>query len=469
MYVTRKRICCFCDGTGQDALVATDGKKLGDNEPLFFTNVLRMSRAVKPTAQDTSNAYNHGGVILQVVYYQAGVGTDHDFKGHASTPQYALQLFGDSAASKIRDAYAFISHNYAEGDEILLFGFSRGAYTARKVAGLIDRIGLLPMKEMGNFYSYCYALETGKGDPPPHPAKPVPIQVVGVWDTVGAIRTSLWQAYPGCVDRLDISDTIVPATVKVALHAVSFHENRNWFLPNLMEVPPEKKMSKEERAARKDQIVKEVWFPGEHSDVGGGWAAHELADIALIWMASEVAPYLDLDEEQLLDALRASPDKPNWGESIPHNSWTNTPGTVAFVGRIEPMTRLDSGQLKADVLLHPSMLDNPCPTREEMDEYDSGDYDSDKGNRLQAGRDKDDVDVDLVHAFGEHMITLDDMNHRFGAEWKPRLVELKPLELKARQIWHEMRPQSGHAATYESVAQEKNFARNDSAAALAKA
>jgi len=50
----------------------------------------------------------------------------------------------------------------------------------------------------------------------------------------------------------------------------------------------------------------------------------------------------------LLDAIRASPDKPNWGESIPHNSWVNTPGTVAFVGRISPMTRMDGGHLKKD-------------------------------------------------------------------------------------------------------------------------
>ncbi|EJD50158.1 hypothetical protein AURDEDRAFT_182590 [Auricularia subglabra TFB-10046 SS5] len=455
VYITRKRICCFCDGTGQDALIATDdGNKYGDGDPLYFTNVLRLSRAVKCTTPDPKGE----GSILQVTYYQSGVGTDTDFKGHASKAEYALELFGTAVARKIRDCYAFISQNYEDGDEIFLFGFSRGAYTARKIAGLIDRLGLLDIKDMGKFYAYCYALETGKGQMPPPAQRVVPIQVLGVWDTVGALRTSLLQSFPGAVDQLSISDALLPANVKVALHALAVHENRNWFQPTLFKLPPEDKMSPKEKEQRKGQVLKEVWFGGEHSDVGGGWATHELADIALIWMAGEVLPYLALDEEQLLDAIRPNPAKPAWGESIPHNSWENTPTAVALVGGIDASTRLNGGHFKPDSLFHPSFLRSPRPTMHDVEEHDKEDSDSD-GNIKEAGKAKKEIKVNIVKAMGKHMITLDDLIKKFGPKWQPKLVTMNPIEEKAKEIWHTLRKADGHAATYESAEQAKDLLR----------
>ncbi|KZV88173.1 hypothetical protein EXIGLDRAFT_722945 [Exidia glandulosa HHB12029] len=449
MYLTKKRIVLCLDGTGQDALIATDdGKAYGDGQALYFTNVLRLSRAVNTFAPDPSK---EGGTAIQIVFYQSGVGTDSDFKGHASTAELALELYGTAVARKIRDAYAFIAQNYTPGDEIFLFGFSRGAYTARKVAGLINRIGLLPIKDMGRFYAYCYTLETGKGDPPPWPTQPVPIQVLGVWDTVGALRTGIMQDFPGMVDALSISDSELPPNVKLALHALAFHENRNWFQLTLFTVPPEEKQTPREKEIRKGlgQVLKQVWFGGEHSDVGGGWSAHELADIALMWMASEVAPHLSLDNEQLLDALRPHPDKPAWGESVPHNSYMAVPAALAIVGGIEPSTRLDGGHLTRDSLFHESFLMSPRPTPDDVKKREE-DEESEDDNVGQAGKAKSELKVNIVKAMGKHMITLDDLKKHFGEDWEPQVVPLNPLEKKAREVWKTMRKASASEATYES-------------------
>jgi len=471
MYTTHKRLLVFCDGTAQDGLICSDGLSIGGQAPLYFTNVLRLSRAVKQFATTP------GGRVLQIVYYQAGVGSESDFKGHASSADLCLELYGTAVARKIRDAYAFIAQNWMEGDEIILCGFSRGAYTARKVAGLIARIGILDIKEMGKFYPYCYALETGKGDLPARPVKPVPIQLVAVWDTVGSLRSSLVQAYPGDVNQLNIPDSDLYSNVRVALHGMSLHENRNWFQPTLFTVPDKAKQSDEEKAARQGQILKQVWFGGEHSDVGGGWDSHELADIALFWMASEASPYIALDEEMLLQTIRPSPSKPRWGESIPHNSYEGTAESVALVGHIEPKTRLDGGQITPDAVFHPSLLLSPRPTEDEIaevaNEYKKRDEISAKGQdpgpeplKNEGGKEKA-AAQNIVKALGKHMITLDDLRKKFGEDWEPTLVQLNPLEEKARQRWLDPDPATDHHATYES---REQWARvvNESPANAAK-
>lgn len=174
-------------------------------------------------------------------------------------------MSGKTVAAKIRDAYAFIAQNYAEGDQICLFGFSRGAYTVRKISGLINRLGLLPPAQMGYFFTYWKQLNNPKLGTPPQPTKPVPIKCVGTWDTVGAVM--------GQTNALTFKDTQLPSNVEIALHAVSFHENRSLFKCTLY------------TGAANNQTLKQFWFPGAHSDVGGGYSETELADLSLAWMS----------------------------------------------------------------------------------------------------------------------------------------------------------------------------------------
>src|SRR5271170_3269367 len=128
-------------GTGQDA----DGETL--QAP---SNVCLLSRAVQPIAQKKIdiNGKPFDEQVDQIVYYRAGVGTTF---GRIS------KILGDATCAglkqNVREAYGFICHNWREGDEIYLFGFSRGAYTARAIAGLISQFGLLTSRGMDGFWA----------------------------------------------------------------------------------------------------------------------------------------------------------------------------------------------------------------------------------------------------------------------------------------------------------------------------
>jgi uncharacterized protein (DUF2235 family) len=120
------------------------------------SNVTRITRSIKPYHSDGRN---------QIVYYQAGVGT-----GMLALDRILGGATGEGLSENIREAYAFLAHNYQEaneeneGDEIFLIGFSRGAFTARSIAGLITSIGVLTKLGMGQFYGIFKDYEKS-GDP----------------------------------------------------------------------------------------------------------------------------------------------------------------------------------------------------------------------------------------------------------------------------------------------------------------
>ena len=115
-----KNIVVCCDGTWNDSDSAAE-----------FTNVVRIARAIKPIDGRSSPA------TPQIVYYHSGVGTSD------AVDRVMGGAVGLGLSRNVRDAYAFLAANYCEGDEIFLFGFSRGAYTARSVAGIIGWVGLI--------------------------------------------------------------------------------------------------------------------------------------------------------------------------------------------------------------------------------------------------------------------------------------------------------------------------------------
>ncbi|KAL0572523.1 hypothetical protein V5O48_009438 [Marasmius crinis-equi] len=196
---------------------------------------------------------------------------------------FANPLSAYFTASKIRDAYVFIAQNFEAGDQICLFG--------------------------------C----------------------VGVWDTVGSIFNTN--------NALNIADTSLPATVEVALHALSVQENREKFLPTLWTLPS--------GGLKPGQVLKQIWFPGAHSDVGGGYERHELADISLYWMVGELQSLvksINLDLTFLRSYAQVRPDP--WGTSQPHNTYEGTCWLEKlFVGR---ETRLESGQIDTEPMFHES-------------------------------------------------------------------------------------------------------------------
>jgi uncharacterized protein (DUF2235 family) len=213
-----KRLVICCDGTWNDADMGGD-----------FTNVVRTARSVAPI-----DARNDPEGIQQIVYYHSGVGSGGDALMHVVGGGTGLGL-----SRNVRDAYAFIANNYDDGDELFFFGFSRGAYTVRSVAGLIGWAGILQKKDMDDF---ALLWESFKSRKAPHPTdarvyfrdrhSDVPIKCIGVWDTVGAL------GIPGQLNALlarfyEFEDTDLGLKVENAFHALAIDEHRKDFVPTL--------------------------------------------------------------------------------------------------------------------------------------------------------------------------------------------------------------------------------------------
>ncbi len=244
------------------------------------------------------------GGIVQVAKYLHGVGNSTNL-----LDKFIGGMFGAGLITRIVRGYTFVSRNYAAGDRIYLVGFSRGAYTARALAGLISAKGLLgpaavDFADKGAAYragsavwhAWRRALLTGDpldhfGDimldlphflsvAPPDPASMVraPVEAVAVWDTVGALGIPLFNNQHEAVDVFQFADTALSPNVENGRHAISIDEERENFAPTLWDADP-------------GRIV-QVLFPGAHADVGGGYTTNGnqsgLSDGALRWLGGEL-------------------------------------------------------------------------------------------------------------------------------------------------------------------------------------
>jgi uncharacterized protein (DUF2235 family) len=215
-------------------------------------------------------------------YYDSGVGTDgtpidHLFGG----------AMGEGLFQKIQDGYEFVSYVYDIEDEIYLFGFSRGAYTARSLAGMIARFGI-PTKNLDNmtvrsiFDAYREPDQNKKSGlkidlEQRYGLAAAEISMVGVWDTVGSLGVPSLLFSPFDQRKYGFLDTTLNANIRKAVHAISIDERRAQFQPTLWTDP-------DGSMRVNDNVVQQVWFPGVHSDVGGGYDQSELSDITLSWM-----------------------------------------------------------------------------------------------------------------------------------------------------------------------------------------
>ncbi len=253
------------------------------------TNVVKLLRAIK--AQD--------GDISQVVFYDKGVGTG------GFTDRIAGGASGAGLTENVIDGYRFLGNNYAPGDEIYIFGFSRGAYTARSLGGLIALAGTLCPVHLGGDLAKVIEIyrdpETdGEGKKAQIAALGLTqchdtrIRCIGVWDTVGSL------GIPGDLGRkmlpksYHFNDTMLSPKVDVALHGMAIDEKRSAFSPTMW-------VRKKGTAPTAGQIVEQVWFSGVHSNVGGSYENTGLSDIALDWMTKRVAKHtpLALDTDYL--------------------------------------------------------------------------------------------------------------------------------------------------------------------------
>jgi uncharacterized protein (DUF2235 family) len=202
-------------------------------------------------------------------------------------------ITGKGISSNILQAYQFISNNFERGDHIYLFGFSRGAYTARSLSGFIRYFGILRKQfqdELPRIYGrYQRTLrsdlrEVANGyrekidiDLQDREREVIPIHFLGVWDTVGALGVPSHFAQLLLKERIGFHDTDLAPNVDFAYHALAIHEYRESFRPTLW------------TGQSPGQTVEQVWFPGAHSDVGGGLEEQGLSNAALQWMARRAA------------------------------------------------------------------------------------------------------------------------------------------------------------------------------------
>ena len=259
-----KRLVVCCDGTWN--------KPDNDN----VTNVEKIARTVQ------SDPTKSGGVY-QLVYYISGVGS-----GSYEADRLLGGAFGFGLFHNVIACYRFLAQNYEPGDEIFIIGFSRGAYTARSLAGMVAKVGLLTkvslveerLPEAVHLYqrtpmptgAFGESIEEFKHD---HCHAPK-ITFLGVFDTVGALGV------PGFArDTPKFHDVQLSVHVLCARQALAIDETRLKFEPTFWEAPSDP------GASTQDPRVKQVWFEGAHSDVGGGYAQTGLSDTALLWMARE--------------------------------------------------------------------------------------------------------------------------------------------------------------------------------------
>ncbi|KAH6839560.1 hypothetical protein B0I37DRAFT_439302 [Chaetomium sp. MPI-CAGE-AT-0009] len=298
-----KRLVLCCDGTWMDSL----GSK---GEPP--SNVTRISRVFRRTCSDGTH---------QVINYFAGVGTANP------VDRFMGGAFGMGLDQDIREVYNFICANYVDGDAIILIGFSRGAFTARSVADLIASIGLLTPEGLDHFYAifddYENMANTGRdADHYVVPGLPeydgshgqakieweavrmrkykhglrelkytrdtfhdgvteIKIKALAVWDTVGTLGippAPVIGENTNTPCTWTFTNTQISSKVENAFQALALDEPRYAFRPSLWE-----------RLPGSPTNLKQVWFPGNHGNVGGGWHDQQISDITLAWMCDQLS------------------------------------------------------------------------------------------------------------------------------------------------------------------------------------
>jgi len=264
-----KRLVVCCDGTWN--------KPDQGGGP---TNVTKMARAILPSWNG----------IVQQVYYDSGVGTGN------AVDRFLGGTFGIGLGQNVQEAYRTLALNYEPGDSIMMFGFSRGAYTVRSLAGLVSLVGLVrkgDLHEMPKIWDYYRSKAEERQAAPLNPLwfkdRQPEIEVLGVWDTVGSL--GIPGNFLGALGRRrhEFHDVKLGSKIRRAYHALAIDEHRKNFTPAIWDTS----------SRRPDQEVDQVWFCGAHSNVGGGYPDRTLSDQSFLWMCGKVMDVLGLDQAYL--------------------------------------------------------------------------------------------------------------------------------------------------------------------------
>lgn len=275
-----KRLILCLDGTWNSP--ASEGERDDGSKVYKPTNVLKIARGTKASAEN----------VPQITYYDAGVGA----MNRAPDRRARLVRFVDNTLGgaygagfevNIEEAYTFLVHNYEPGDQVFVFGFSRGASQARSLCHMIEWIGGILDKDDSFCITECvtaYVQSRAKQplttvlakDHRRHAPRPVEIEFLGVWDTVLALGNRV-TAKEGSSDPAFLFHVpeAPPANVKIGRHALAIDEARHDFQPELWKTEAD------------STDFQQYWFAGVHSNVGGGLVRDGLANCSLHWMLGE--------------------------------------------------------------------------------------------------------------------------------------------------------------------------------------
>lgn len=326
-----KRIVILCDGTWNAA------------EAVWPTNVVRLAQALAPTGADG---------MAQVPIYVEGVGTGRRGVTRLARLQDRLLggLLGLGLMDNVAEAYRHLVFLHEPGDQAFVFGFSRGAFTARSLAGFLRFTGLLARADLALLPEAvarygerrdesCDARQarnaawrarhsphvmTDPADAPAYAAAgadqaiPFEIDYMGVWDTVGALGVpGLFTAKPVLSRRHAFHDTTLSTMVRAARHAVALDERRRPYMPTTWSNLPV--LEAQAAAEGRGRPYRQEHFAGDHAAVGGGGDRMALSALTLLWvMEGAEAAGLEFDERvRARIAAQGDPLGPLEGQSEP--------------------------------------------------------------------------------------------------------------------------------------------------------
>ena len=295
--MARRLVICL-DGTGNE---------IGRN----LSNVLKLYRVLRKTGD-------------QLVYYNPGVGTVGQPSWWAPVRRFMNEWLGLALGvgldDNLLDAYSWLCRTYEDGDDIYLFGFSRGAYTARTLAGFIHLCGLLRAEQL-NLCGYALVAYKKSGDEGDFSigetfrrvsgARRVTLPFVGVWDTVSSVLVPRARTL-FIPTKQTLPFTRTNPSVRAFRHAISIDERRRMFRLNHWKDPQDFKPDPFDRSQDVPQDIRQVWFAGVHADVGGGYPDEQsgLAQFPLLWMIEQaVGAGLDVDDELVHHLARGAEGK----------------------------------------------------------------------------------------------------------------------------------------------------------------
>ncbi len=211
----------------------------------------------------------------QIAFYDEGVGCHWYDRIRGGISGFGL-------TKNILEGYYHLCSNYQPEDKVALIGFSRGAFTARSLAGLIYSCGLIPRQQLSENTieeSWEVYKQATKPERQVYKAKhhQCPVEMIGVWDTVGSLGIPIGLLKKISDKLVQFHDTRLNREVKAAYHALAIDEQRSTFDPTLWD----------DTQPYPNQTVEQVWFAGVHADVGGGYQNKHHSNISLAWMINK--------------------------------------------------------------------------------------------------------------------------------------------------------------------------------------